>query len=124
MKQARAPLTLMLAIVAGCSFHARSPDDYRQATRALLDERSGGVEGCYRRALTADQNAQGTVVVRFEVEAKTGNIVNAKVVDEKTTAKQELRTCVIDALDGLTLDPPDQRTGEATFEWEFGRASS
>ena len=122
MKSAKALIMLMPVLVAGCSFHARAPDDYRKATRELLDQKSTSIEGCYRRELGNAEDTQGTVVVSFEVEAKTGNIVKAKVVDEKTNAKQQLQTCVLDALAGLKLDPPDQRTAQATFEWQFERA--
>lgn len=122
MKSAKALLMLMPALVAGCSLHARGPEDYRKATRELLDQKSTSIEGCYRRELTDIAETQGTVVVSFNVEAKTGNLVKAKVVDEKTNATPQLQTCVLDALAGLKLDPPDQRTAEATFEWQFEHA--
>jgi len=122
MKQAQTLLVLALAATMGCSFYARGPEDYRKATRELLDSKNEGVESCYKRQLKDNEKAGGTVVVKFEVEAKTGNIVNAKVVDKKSTASSELQKCVLDALEGLKLDPPDQRKGEATFEWEFARA--
>ncbi len=114
-------LTTAVAVVAlaGCTFYARGPEDYRKATRELLDGQAGSIRSCYERELKRDDKASGKVVVRFDVEPKTGNLVNAKVVDDTTTATAPLQKCVLDALDGLKLDPPDQRKGEATFEWEF-----
>ncbi len=76
------------------------------------------------RELKASEGAKGVVVVRFEVEAKTGSVLKPEVVDAKTTAPEGLQGCVLDALGGLTLDPPDQRTGEATFAWQFGSERS
>ena len=122
MKSAQTVLLLTVCALLGCSFYARSPDDYRKATREVLEKKNDKIEDCYKGELAANEAASGKVVVRFEVEAKTGNLVKVKVVDKKTDASEGLQKCVVDALDGLKLDPPDQRTGQATFEWEFGRA--
>lgn len=122
MKSAQTVLLLTLFALGGCSFYARSPDDYRTATREVLEKKNDKIEDCYKSELAANENAKGKVVVRFDVEAKTGSLVKVKVVDNKTDASEGLQKCVVDALDGLKLDPPDERTGEATFEWEFGRA--
>jgi len=122
MKQAQTLLVLALAATMGCSFYARGPEDYRKATRELLDGKNKSIESCYKRQLKDDEKARGKVVASFQVEAKTGNIVKAKIVDKKTTAGKELQQCVLSALEGLKLSPPDQRTGKATFEWDFARA--
>ncbi len=122
MKHAHTFLVLALASLVGCSFYARGPEDYRKVTRDLLEKKNEKIEDCYKGELAASETAQGNVVVRFDVEAKTGNLTNIKVVDKKTNASENLQKCVVDALQGLKLDPPDQRTGEATFEWDFSRA--
>ena len=123
MKQAQIILLLALSGLVGCSFYARSPNDYRDATREVLEKRNSDIEACYAGELKNSATESGTVVVRFEVEAKTGNLVKVKVVDKKSTASEGLKKCVVDALQGLKLDPPDQRTGQATFEWDFDRAT-
>lgn len=114
--------SMMLAAVlalAGCSFYARGPNDYRKAVRSVLDRQSAQVERCYKRELETDDKTKGKVVVAFDVEPKSGAIVNAKVVEKQTTGNAALQKCVLDSLQGLKLDPPDQRKGEATFTWEF-----
>jgi hypothetical protein len=39
-----------------------------------------------------------------------------------TTAPEPLGQCVITAINGLTLDPPDERDGIASFVYEFKAA--
>jgi len=117
--KAAAGLFLVCAGLSACSFYARGPDDYRKAVRTVLENKRPDVEACYKRIYDADQSAQGKVVVTFEVEPKTGKIVKAVVVPEGTTANPALQQCVVASLEGLTLDPPDQRTGVARFTWDF-----
>lgn len=109
-----APLLLSL----GCSFYARSEDDYRNVTRELVETRSGDIKDCYDVALQTNETVSGTVVINFIVEKKTGKILNP-VVDPGSTAPAELSQCVVSAIDGLTLDPPDAREGQATFTWNL-----
>ncbi len=116
-----AVLVGILSMLSGCSFFARGPDDYRSAVRKVLDTRNAQVESCYRQALAADPNAAGRVVVKFDVEPKTGNFANPAVVEQETRASDAVKNCVLTSLDGLVLAPPDQRKGEATFAWEFSR---
>jgi hypothetical protein len=107
-----------LLLAAGCSFHARDADTYRQVTRELVDTRSPEIKDCYDVALQTNETVSGAVVVNFVVEKKTGKIMNP-VVDPSTTAPAELAKCVVDAVDGLQLDPADAREGQATFTWRF-----
>ena len=46
-------------------------------------------------------------------------ISNAEIDTEQTTAPEALGKCVLDALDGLALDPPDECPATATYTWEF-----
>jgi TonB family protein len=108
----------LLGVTLGCEFHARSPEDYRKATREVLETRNAQIQGCYDEALKTDKGAEGRVIVRFTVEAKTGTIKDASVQPE-STAPEALGQCIVQALDGLALQPPDQRVGDATFAWEF-----
>ncbi len=110
-----------LALLSGCSFFARGPDAYRQVVRDTLSTRSGQIESCYRSELAKDANAGGRVVVKFDVEPKTGTIAEPAIVDGETTAGAGVRNCVLTSLDGLAIAPPDQRKGEATFAWDFQR---
>jgi hypothetical protein len=109
---------LPLLLSAGCTFYARDADSYRQVTRELVDTRTGELEDCYDVALRTNETISGMVVVNFTVEKKTGKIMNP-VLDPQTTAPPELAKCVLSAVDGLQLDPPDAREGQATFTWRF-----
>ena len=91
---------------------ARGPDDYRKVTRSLVDTRKGDIERCF------DKQA-GKVVVDFTVEKKTGKIINVVADKERTKAPESLSKCIVEAIDGLILDPVDQRDGQATFTWRF-----
>ena len=121
MKRAIGWMMIACASMTACSFYARGPDDYRSAVRKLLDKKQPEVEACYKQSYERDSAAQGRVVVSFEVEPKTGNIIKPSVVPAGTTAHEALQQCVLASLEGLKLDPPDQRTGAATFTWEFSR---
>ena len=113
-------LVLGAAFLAGCQFYARAPEDYSQETKELLVTQNGDeIKACYDKILENDKDAEGIVAVDFTVEAKTGKITDPKINEEKTTAPTELQKCVLDTMDGLALDPPDQREGVASFEYEF-----
>jgi hypothetical protein len=116
---ALASASLSLAACSG-SFYARSPDDYRTATRALLESKESNFKQCYQDVLTSTPDAAGTVAVTFVVEEKTGKILTPSSLPE-STAPEPLRECVVRSLDGLALDPPDQRKGVATMTFDFAR---
>lgn len=111
-------LVATAGLSSACQFHARGPEDYQQATRALLETRSAQIKSCYDNVLKQDKAASGTVVVHFTVQAETGAITGAEVTPE-STAPTPLGQCIVNAMDGLALDPPDARDGDATFMWEF-----
>jgi len=112
-------LALLVATSAGCQFYARSTDDYRNDTRTVLETQNPSIQSCYDTALAANPAQSGKVVVTFTVEKKTGNIMNVAADPNQSTAPDNLQNCVVKALEGLKLDPPDQREGQATFEWVF-----
>ena len=107
------------AVIPGCTCLARDAETYRADTRNLLETRSGDIKSCYDAALTADPKLEGQVVVKFKVEKKTGKIIDTAVDKERTKAPETLSKCIVEAIDGLTLDPVDQRDGLATFSWTF-----
>jgi hypothetical protein len=120
MKTIACTLTLLTCAFAGaCSFHARDSESYRKATRELLETRNPDIKSCYDVELQRDPKAQGTVVVKFVVQKETGKIVSPKVDEVASSAPTTLGQCVVRAIDGLALQPPDKRDGDATFRWEF-----
>jgi len=109
---------VLLGSAVGCTFIARDADTYREDTRSVLEERNAKIKECYDVALTTNEEVKGVTIVNFTVEAKTGKFVSMDV-DPKSTAPQELSNCILTAIEGLQLDPVDQRDGIATFKWKF-----
>ncbi|MBK7828878.1 hypothetical protein [Nannocystis sp.] len=107
------------SVLPGCSCVARDAETYRADTRTLLETRTGALKECYDQALVADANLDGQVTVKFKVEKKTGKILDPAIDPERTKAPEALSSCIVKAVDGLTLDPVDQREGQATFSWTF-----
>ena len=114
-------LLALLAGAVGCSFQyaKRDGESYRNDTRALLETQNDAIKACYDQQLKADPKTGGTVVVKFSVQEDTGKILNAQIDEAQTTAPEALSRCVLDALDGLALDPPDACEAMATYTWEF-----
>ena len=112
-------MLMLLVLGAGCSFHARSPDEYRDATQALLDTKSADIKTCYDTALKGKTDLAGTVTVHFTVEPETGKLGNISADAAKTQAPEVLTQCVVKSLDGLALNPPDANLGDGTFEYQF-----
>lgn len=112
-------VTGLIACVAACAGTVRSPDAYRDDTSTLLATRSAQLQSCYSDALKSDAKLSGTVTVQFVVAKKTGTITSPSVDQSKSTAPPVLGDCVVKAIDGLTLAPPDRNEGRATFVYEF-----
>lgn len=108
-------------VVGGCSFHARSPAQYRDDTSTLLSTKSVELNTCYDNVVKTEPTAAGKVTVLFTVEKKTGKITNVAADPARTSAPASLVACVTTALNGLILNPPDERDGSATFEYDFSR---
>lgn len=123
-KQVSAVLALasLLGVTAGCEFHARSPEDYRSVTRALIETRTSQIQSCYDDALKTNKEAKGNVTVHFFVVEDTGALDNIEALPS-STAPEALQQCVVTALQGLVLQPPDARKGDATFSFEFSANS-
>ena len=119
MRSLKLAVVTALLCSVGCTFIARDAEGYRTDTRELLDTRSPDIKDCYDVALQTDESVGGTVVINFTVEKKTGKVLNPMLDEGKTDAPPELSQCVLSAIDGMQLDPPDQREGQATFSWNF-----
>ena len=109
--------------ILGCSFAARSPEMYRDDTKAVLDTKSNDIRACYDGVLKTTPGAAGRVTVKFEVETEGGKITNVAVDKAQTTAPDPVAECVTKSISGLAIAPPDKRTGEASFTWEFSAPS-
>ena len=106
-------------LVSGCGFAARSPEMYRDDTKAVLDTKANDIRACYDGVLKETPGVGGKVTVKFEVETEQGKIVNVAVDKPNTTAPDPVAECVTKNISGLGLTPPDKRVGQATFVWDF-----
>jgi TonB family protein len=111
--------TLLGLTLASTGCAARSAEMYRDDTRKLLESKQGAIQDCYNDVLKQERTAGGKVVVRFTVKSDTGVIADAKVDKAQSTGSKGLGQCIVKAIEGLTLDPADERDGDATFTWEF-----
>lgn len=109
----------LIASAAACGGTARGLEAYRDDTGKLLETRNAQLQSCYSDALKTDAKLSGTVTVQFVVEKKTGTVTQPSVDQSKSTAPPVLGDCVVKAVDGLTLAPPDRNEGRATFVYEF-----
>lgn len=112
-------IVLACSAAVGCQFNARSAEDYQAETTKLLESKADQLKSCYDEVLKSDSAATGTVTVNFSVEPNTGAIINPAVDAKMSTAPEALQTCVITAMEGLKLDPPDAREGVASFTYDF-----
>lgn len=128
MTAARLPF---LAAVAGCSLvvgcgHGVTRDQagYRDATREVVTAHNAQVKSCYDAALAQQPTLAGRVVLSFKVQAETGKVVDPQVDKAATTAPDSLSQCVVQAVQGVSLTPPDKNEGHASFSWEFKPGAS
>ena len=111
--------TVTIAPLVGCSVAARSPETYRDDTKAALESKSDAIRACYDGVLKTTPGAQGRVAVDFEVETEHGKITNVTVDKSKTTAPDPLVQCVTGNIQGVALQPPDERKGVGSWVYDF-----
>ncbi len=104
---------------AACSFAARSPEMYAKDTQQVLETRSADIKKCYDEVLKTASSAAGKVTVKFTVKAETGVLSDVAIDAAGTTAPEAVSACVTTAIAGLTLAPPDNNDGIATYVWDF-----
>ena len=109
------------AVLVACSGTSRGLEAYRSDTQKLLATRDTQLKQCYDDALKADAKLGGDVTVRFVVAKKTGLVTGATVTP---ATAGPLGKCVLDAVNGLKLDPPDRNEGQATFVYAFKPSST
>jgi hypothetical protein len=119
---------LFLSVLAplaalACNPAVRAPEVYRDDTAKLLEAQANPrIHDCFDGIVKTTPGAkslQGTTTVHFIVAKDSGLISNVNVIPESTTAQPPVAQCVVAALTGLKLDPPDGVDGDATFVWEF-----
>ena len=108
-----------LAFVVGCSGAVRSPEVYRDDTKAALSAKDPDIRACYDDVLKSNPTAAGKVTVKFDVETEGGKIQNVAVDKANTTAPDPVSECVTKNINGVAIQPPDSRKGEGTWQYEF-----
>jgi hypothetical protein len=116
-------LCLLSLAAVGCGGAIRVGDAYRDDTAKMLTAQANPrIHDCFDgmvKTTPGPKSLAGTTTVHFIVAKDTGLITNAAVVPESTTAQPPVAQCVVAALNGLKLDPPDGVDGDATYTWEF-----
>jgi hypothetical protein len=117
-------LSLLASLAAvGCGGAIREGDAYRDDTAKLLTAQANPkIHDCFDgmvKTAPGPKNLQGTTTVHFTVAKETGEITNATIVAESTTAQPPVAQCVVSSIQGLKLEPADNVDGDATFTWEF-----
>ncbi len=115
----RSAFVLSFVALAGCSFAARSPEMYKKDTEKLLATKTPAIKACYDEQLKGNPGLTGRATVKFEVEPSSGKLTHIAVDAGGTTVPDALAQCVVHAIEGLTLNPGDQKQGVATFSYEF-----
>ena len=113
---------LAIPMVAACAGTARSPQAYRADTQRVLATRNEQIKRCYDKLLASEVgigHISGTITVHFVVEKETGAFTKAAIAPEATRARDPLVWCVLEALGGLKLDPPDENEGHAAFRYDL-----
>lgn len=113
------PLALLAGTAVGCGGYTRTPEQWTEDTRQVLEAQNDFIKSCYNRELKQNNKLEGTVTVTFLVENDTGRIKKVKLDDSKTTAGDPVRKCVMDNIKDLRLKPPDWNNGRGSFTWEF-----
>ncbi len=116
---------LILVVALGaCSLSTqRGTQTYRTDTQKALETRHAQMQSCYNDALKTDATFGGVITVRFVVKKKTGEFTSVALDPEKSQAPEPLARCVMKAIEGLALVPPDANDGHATFVYQLRPAS-
>ena len=124
MKTALTALSIVVvgssvAFGAGCA--VRDAKMWNDDTSKVLATKSADIKACYDQFLQGNPGAGGKVTVNFEIETDQGKIQNVSVDTANTTAPDALGDCVKKNIEGLIVSPPDKKTGQATYVYEFSQ---
>jgi hypothetical protein len=108
-------------LATGCLV-ARDVSTYDADVVATVQRRANAIAAC-RERFPLEWQGSGTVRVEILVERKTGTFGQASV-DPGSTAPEPIQHCVVRAVDGLRLEPPDRHIGVAVLEWTFRGAEA
>jgi hypothetical protein len=107
-----------LSSLVGCGF-TRTPEAYRDDTKAVLEKRNDDIRACYDAVLKASPGVAGTATVKFDVQEDTGKLANVSVDKANSTVPDPVADCVTKTIAGLAIAPPDAHKGEGTWVYQF-----
>lgn len=113
-------LVAVSSLVTGCA--VRDAKMFVDDTGKALATRNNEIKACYDGILKATPTAGGKVTVKFEVETEEGKIVKIEVDKANTTAPDAVQACVTKNIEGLKISPPDKKTGDGSWVYEFSAA--
>jgi hypothetical protein len=107
-----------LSALAGCG-NPRTPEAYRDDTRAVLEKKNDDIRACYDGVLKASPGTSGTATVKFDVSEETGKIGNVTVDKANSSVPDPVSDCVTKNIAGLAIAPPDSNKGQGTWAYQF-----
>jgi hypothetical protein len=106
-----------LTTVTGCAY--RDAKMWQDDSAKVLASKNNDIKACYDNILKGSPTVAGKVTVNFEVETEGGKIQNVVVDKANSNAPPELGDCVKKNIEGLVIAPPDSKTGQGTYVYEF-----
>jgi len=105
----------------GCGGAIRQGTAYRDDTAAMLQAQANPkIQACFQGLVTSTPSPSslaGSATAHFTVAKETGLVTGPSIVS--ATTPDPVRECVLAALAGEKLAPPDNVDGDATFAWQF-----
>ncbi|MBL8743179.1 MAG: AgmX/PglI C-terminal domain-containing protein, partial [Myxococcales bacterium] len=100
--------TFAVSLLAGCGgAMTRTEAQWTEDTYKLLETQNEAIKKCYNDELKKNPRLEGSVVVDFHVDNKTGRFKKVRIDKKKTTAGDPVRKCVTQVVQDLKLTPGD-----------------
>ena len=105
-----------LSIACGASLNPNTEGQLQAALEAKTD----AFRACYVTALEKDREAKGTVGLKLDLAADSGDVQNSSVNDEKTTfADDEMKQCVANSASDISLEEAPGVPVEGYYDIDF-----
>ena len=105
-----------LGLNAGCGA-TLNPNTEGQL-QAALEAKTDAFRACYATALEKDRETQGTVGLKLDLGADSGD-VTASSVNETTIDDADMNQCVADSASDISLEEPPGVPVEGFYDIEF-----
>jgi len=102
-----------LLLTSGCGI-----GDAQPRLRTAVDAKQAEMDQCYTRALAEDQSIEGQVEATLHVEGSTGYVEQVDFADGQV-ADPQLRACLTNVLQGVTLEDAPRKKLEVTYTFQL-----